>query len=258
MARFDFWRWLGPLGRYRPSWLRLDMTAGFHNYDGRSLPRWARLPLLASPEEKLLLRLRLDACVVYDVGAHTGAYTLFFSRRVGPAGKVVAFEPQPRSFAILERNVAYNRVANVCALPYALGDRAATRRLFALPGMPTTASLAPEAGTPLRYCAGAARVERLDSLIESLALPPPDFIKIDVEGMELDVLNGAQQTLARRRPRLLIEIHGTGPARKAERIRSLAALLSQWDYQMLHAESGAVVTAATPPAGAGHLYAQAA
>lgn len=254
-AGWEVWHWLGPLGRYRPGLLRKDLTRGFRNCDARSWPRWARLPLFVSPEERLLLKLPLQGKVVYDVGAHTGAYTLFFSRQVGASGAVVAFEPHPRSHAILRRNLACNRIGNARALRYALGAASGSRPLYALPGMSTTASLAPEASTPLRRCVGAVEMEPLDRLVGRLQLPPPSFIKIDVEGMELDVLRGASDTLQRCRPDLLIEVHGASHRHKSECIRQVALLLAPWGYRLLHAETGAAVTAANARLGSGHLWA---
>ena len=146
---------LGPLGRYRPSLFRMDMADGFEQ-SGLRLPRW--LPRWISPEDQLLEKLALGGKTVYDIGAHTGTYTLFFSRRVGEAGRVVAFEPQPENFARLTRNIERNRIGNVQALRVGLGAVAGERPLFKIPGMATTASMAGDARTLLRRGAGSARV----------------------------------------------------------------------------------------------------
>ncbi|MGH9487433.1 MAG: FkbM family methyltransferase [Terriglobales bacterium] len=249
-------QWLGPLGRYRPGLLRKDMAQGFHNCDGRTVPAWARLLRFASPEEKLLEGLEMDGQVVYDVGAFTGAYSLFFSRQVGPSGRVIAFEPQDQSFLVLIANLERNRVRNVLPLHVALGERAGARPIFMLPGMRTTASLAPEAHTPLRRQIGEAQVERLDELMHSVPLPPPGLIKVDVEGLELEVLHGAQRTLEAHRPNLLIEVHGASLQHKAERIQNLCNLLRPLGYSLLHAESGRTLGATVlPDVNGGHIFA---
>jgi len=250
--------WLGPLGRYRPGLFRKDMAEGFSNCDARATPGWARRLGWSSPEERLLENLELDGKMVYDIGAHAGAYSLFFSRRVGRNGRVIAFEPQAASFAKLARNLQDNRIANVMPLRLALGDEAGTRPIYMLPGMSTTASLAAEARTPLRRAAGETRIERLDDLIAELALPPPEFVKIDVEGMELEVLQGAHATLARHRPALLIEAHGASRRHKAERVRAIAALLLPLGYDLIHAESGQRIGGEDDGVAAGHIFAEAA
>lgn len=250
-------QWLGPLGRYRPGLLRRDMASGFHNCDGWTLPHWAHLPGLRSPEERLLESLPLQGQVVYDVGAFNGAYSLFFSKRVGEQGRVVAFEPRAAGYSTLLNNLERNRVRNVLPLQVALGAEAGERAIFMLPGMPTTASLAPEARTPLRRAAGTAQVARLDALVRGVPLPPPRFIKIDVEGFELEVLRGAQATLATHRPDLLIEIHGTSLHHKCDRTHAIGELLQPFGYSLLHAESGVQIRTGVPAPASGHLFARA-
>ena len=61
--------------------------------------------------------------VFFDLGAYVGPFTLLAARLVGPEGRVVAFEPDPRARAVLERNLAANGVANVTVVPCAVGDR---------------------------------------------------------------------------------------------------------------------------------------
>lgn len=252
-------QWLGPLGRYRPGVFRKDLARGFKNEGGwgaaACLPAW--WPQWSSPEEKVLERLNFRGQVIYDVGAFAGAYALFFARAAGAGGLVVAFEPQPDNFAKLTRNLALNQVHNVRALELALGAHAGPRALYKLPGMATTASLAPEADTPLRQRAGVAQVARLDDVIATLALPPPDFIKVDVEGLELDVLRGAAATLAGHRPNLLVEIHGSSRREKSQRMLDLMRALGSLGYTLTHAESGRQLRAGVPPPATGHVLAEA-
>lgn len=251
-------RWLGPLGRYRPGLLRRDMALGFKNLDRRRVPGWATGWLQwQSPEERLLDQMELAGRVVYDIGAFTGAYCMFFAGRVGAAGRVVAFEPNPASFATLLKNLRRNQIRNVLPLRMALGDEHGQKPIYALPGMPTTASLARDACTPLRARAGVSQIERLDDLLRVASLPCPDFLKVDVEGLELEVLLGAVQTLRERRPDILIEVHGTGRREKAARVRGIADVLVPLGYAILHAESGQVVKAAMQPVAGGHLFAHA-
>lgn len=252
-------RWLGPLGRYRPGVFRKDMAQGFHNCDGWTLPPWARLLHFTSPEERLLEHLNVTGGIVYDVGAFTGAYSLFFSRRVGSAGRVIAFEPRAESFSTLVANLDRNQINNVLPLPLALGAVAERRSLFMLPGMPTTASLASEAHTPLRRQAGEATIERLDVLVDTMPLPPPTLIKIDVEGLEMDVLHGANATLIQFRPDLLIEVHGDSSRHKTERVNELCRLLRPLGYSLLHAETGTRLSAVAldHQISSGHIFAQA-
>lgn len=253
------WNWLGPLGRYRPGVFRKNMARGFKNAGGwgaaARMPDW--WPQWSSAEEKLLGQIDFHGQVVYDVGAFAGAYALFFSRAVGAGGYVVAFEPQPENFSKLARNLALNQAPNVQALELALGASTGARPIFRLPGMATTASLAPDARTPLRRHAGVAHMVRLDDLVACMALPPPGFVKIDVEGLELEVLRGAAKTLAQYRPTLLVEVHGASRRAKSERATTLASLLEPLGYELTHAESGQAFRSGAPAPAAGHIFAQA-
>jgi FkbM family methyltransferase len=67
---------------------------------------------------------------VFDIGAHIGFYTLLLARLVGPAGKVLAFEPDPANFALLQQNVVLNRYANVALYNLALSSQAGSAALF--------------------------------------------------------------------------------------------------------------------------------
>lgn len=156
-------------------------------------------PLTA--EERWLAARVWQGQIVYDVGAWEGVFALFFARAVGTQGQVVAFEPNPRSAAQLRENVTLNCFQNVRLFEIALGEVEGQAYLHVPEGASARGHLTEgKAGT-------AVPVRRLDTLIAAEGLPVPDFIKIDVEGAELAVLRGAQRTLVRCRPTLLIEVH---------------------------------------------------
>jgi len=131
--------------------------------------------------------------VLFDVGAHVGWYALHAAAR-SPDTRVVAFEPVPRSCALLRENVALNRLANVTVCEFGLAEQPGERVIFVPADLPTASSAADltGAGTALRV-----DFRKLDDVADELDLAP-DVIKIDVEGAELAVLQGATRTLARR------------------------------------------------------------
>lgn len=127
--------------------------------------------------------------VIFEAGGHHGCSVILLSRWVGDDGKVVTFEPLGNNFEILERNVRLNQLTNVVAKREALGATAGT--IFfdeVLSGIGTT-------GIPVP-------VARLDDY----ASLNPSFLKLDVEGFEVDVLRGATAILATR-PKVEIEVH---------------------------------------------------
>ncbi len=144
---------------------------------------------------------------VLDVGANEGLYTLFSASRVGPAGRVVAFEPSSRERRKLQHNVTRNRLGNVTVVPSAVGSSEGTAALQIASGVHsghnTLGALvyddAPAVGVE------HVPVERLDAVIDRLGVARVDVIKIDVEGAEMHVLEGARRTLAAQRPVLMVE-----------------------------------------------------
>ncbi len=157
--------------------------------------------------------------LVLDCGANIGIATYFF-KRLSPRARVVAFEPNPATFACLERNVGANGLAGVRTVQAAVGAEDGTVQLYtgqADPGSLTT-SLTPVAGA----AGEAVRRVRLSSLIDE----PVDFLKLDVEGAEDAILNDLVETGALAQVRqLVVETHDDTTARPdagrmAERLRS--------------------------------------
>jgi FkbM family methyltransferase len=139
---------------------------------------------------------------VLDVGANIGAHALWLARRVGPAGSVVAFEPQRTVFQTLCANMALNGMTNVDAHWAAAG---------AQPGRVTVPRLDPSApanfgATSLLWGHPGDQVRQMT--IDQLELGACRLIKVDVEGMELDALKGATATISRLHPILYVENDG--------------------------------------------------
>lgn len=140
--------------------------------------------------------------IVVDVGAAFGFYTIMSSTKVGEHGKVVAIEPQPDIFGMLNRNINLNKLANVITLNYAISSKTSTLRLY------STYSTIPErAGQSLEsYIEVSA--DTLDNLLGQLDIHEVNWIKVDVEGAELEVLKGAVGILSKSREiSILVEVH---------------------------------------------------
>ena len=142
---------------------------------------------------------------VLDVGAHVGYYTVLSAVLAGPAGRVLAFEPNPTNHGFLKRHLALNGCAQVEVLQAAASDAAGTAR-FDFGGGSGTGHLAEQ---------GALEVTtvRVDDVCAERGLSPR-AIKIDVEGAELRVLRGAETTLARARPVIFLSTHGAAVHRE--------------------------------------------
>jgi FkbM family methyltransferase len=171
-----------------------------------------------------------QGAVVYDVGANVGIYSLLASLRAGPSGKVYAFEPLERNLQHLRRHIALNNLQNCTVFEEAVCNEEGTRRFSTAASDFCTARLSPD---------GEIRVPSttLDSCIYGAKrLRPPDIIKIDVEGAELEVLEGAHRALAEFHPTIFLEIHGT------QLHAECRAFLSKKGYQIAEAYAQLIAT----------------
>jgi len=149
---------------------------------------------------------------VYDIGANVGFHALSAARRIGPDAKVICFEPLPENAKQIDYNAASNNFTNIQVITTALGS-AEGEAAFWTSKQPTWGKLASVGKKPDKFAKEVkVKIRRLDTLVDDLKLPPPVLIKMDVEGAEMDVLEGARHTLECYHPTLLIEAHGTNAA----------------------------------------------
>ena len=160
-------------------------------------------------EFRFVQRYLEPGMTVLDIGAHHGFYTLLASTRIGPNGRVHAFEPSPRERGALLRHLKWNALSNVSVYAVALGKEAKPGQLFVVDRHQTGCnSLRPPASDVLEGATPTpVEVITLDGWVSEHHIASADFAKLDVEGGELDVLKGASKFLEHRpRPVFLIEV----------------------------------------------------
>jgi FkbM family methyltransferase len=163
---------------------------------GRSLDLYGEW---CDDEVVVLRQLLSPGDVVVDAGANIGTHTVFLAKAVGDRGAVIAFEPQRLVFQVLCGNVALNGLTNVTCFMAAVG---AKRGQLTIPLLDPRATLNFGA---VRATEGGPG-ERVDvAPLDELGLTRCALIKVDVEGMETAVLEGARETIARCRPALFLE-----------------------------------------------------
>ncbi len=175
----------------------------------------------AMDEVSLLAKLIRPGMCVLDVGAFIGTHTLAFSKFVGPTGKVYSFEPRKEIYEILTENVSINDCENVSALNVGLAEK---EQILTLPLVDINqvlnfGGLSLETDNALPS-SGTCQVHI--STIDGLDFEKIDLIKLDVEGMERKVLDGAVKTILRDRPMIFCECNSlSGGARVFELSQSM-------------------------------------
>jgi FkbM family methyltransferase len=154
-----------------------------------------------------------DGVLAIDCGANIGVHTIEWAKRMTGWGRVLAIEVQERLYYALAGNIAINNCFNAVALHAAVAEKPGMLRIpqpdFLAPGSFGSLELRQHEktefiGQPIDY-SDAALVPVQAVNIDSLKLPRIDFIKIDVEGMETEVLAGAAEAVGRHHPALLVE-----------------------------------------------------
>ena len=148
--------------------------------------------------------------VFYDIGANAGFFSLVASRLVSPGGQVFAFEPLPENADVIDEQFRLNDLTNAEVVRAAVGRTTGSARLT-VTGEPSTAHLA----GPDDIASVDVRLVSLDDFVREHG--PPDLVKIDAEGAEADVLEGARRLVAERSPAFLVELHGERQAELVHR-----------------------------------------
>ncbi len=158
-------------------------------------------------------RFHGDGVVAIDCGANIGVHTVEWATAMTGWGSVVAIEAQERIYYALAGNIAINNCFNAIAMNAAVAAERGVMNIpvpdYFLPSSFGSLELKPRAdtefiGQPIDYSDGkTVAIEKIT--IDALSLPRVDFIKLDIEGMELEALAGAQVTIERSRPIVLVE-----------------------------------------------------
>lgn len=219
----------GPCGR------RAKLTAA-------SVLLAARLTPYLEAELLGLPALVVPGSVCVDVGAAAGLYTVALSRLAGPAGRVHSVEPLPFAHPVWTRLLRARHAPNVRHHAVALGAEPGSGQLSVPIGRygPVTgrsfitrrsAGLGANAEFGGHICV-AVSVDTLDGLAARAGLTRLDFVKIDVEGAELQVLEGGRHVIESLRPALLVEIEARHTARYRYSPEDIAGWLTRRGYTM--------------------------
>ena len=213
------------------------------------LPAW--LSRGVETQEEIFWRgLPLEGLVIYDVGAFHGILTLFFATR---GARVIAYEPNDPNHARLIENINLNRLTNVQVRKFGVGAALGVGTLHYNPEMAGGGTLNTNG---IATMSQSVPITTLDHDIAAASLPAPDLIKIDIEGWELEALEGMRATLDARHPALFLEMHGDTLREKKSKASAIVAFLRSAGYtDIVHVETGFRIAPGNETAAAeGHLY----
>lgn len=176
--------------------------------------------------------------IAIDIGANVGWHTLLMSRLAGSAGRVFAIEANPSVYARLAKHLVLNRASNVLSMMVAAGDREGTVAFFGPSASdPRSGDGHIEVGTSLSdENSIQVRTITLDAIVEDARINRLDAIKIDVEGFEWPVLQGARKTVERYRPHIIFEYNQDYSSRGGGSAVVLEEFFKELGYQLFRIE----------------------
>lgn len=183
----------GPLKDYS-LWFTMDTDNAYvlGNYESHVIP--------------ILKKYVQPGFAVYDCGAHQGYFAMTMGKMVGPEGHIHSFEALPSNYKVLEKNLKLNQVTNITAMHCAIGNADGTVQ-FSDSGNSFANTLVQTSSVFANHAKVEVPIGRLDQLQKENNLPMPDFIKMDIEGAELEGLMGVSEILKKAKPFLHIATH---------------------------------------------------
>jgi FkbM family methyltransferase len=188
-------------------------------------------------EADLVQRLLGGDDVFWDVGANVGYFTLAAATALAHRGRIVAFEPGENAYARLLENLALNPYRNIQTYPVAVSDREGEAVLHLAGDIADSSASLYQGGRDLAR-REVCRTISLDHCLRAENLSPPDLIKLDVEGAELAVLQGAQGLISHTPPMLLMEMEERNLRAAGASKAAVAQFLTGQGYQAAHLRKG--------------------
>ncbi len=148
---------------------------------------------IETPEDKFVSKILKKGNIVLDIGAHWGGFSVCFANLVGEEGKVYSFEPSSRNYRILNKNIKINKLKNIQPFKYAVGNEEKIVKLKIASTSSGHNSIARD-NLPFERVEEVKQI-KIDNFLKEKGIKKINFVKIDVEGYELEVLEGMKETI---------------------------------------------------------------
>ena len=221
--------------RQRDVAIRNGVAQGLKFNTGESCPELA-LGTYEMPIQNIFTQHLKDGDVFYDIGANVGFFSIIAAQLVGDTGKVYAFEPGEGNANSIRHNARLNNFDQIEVIEKAVSDTSGSGQLLLAQYSGGHALATADAPPDL---AGEVTVDlvSIDDLIAQNQIKPPNFVKVDVEGAELDVLKGMSETIKTYQPTIIYEVDDGDRAGYERKYGELAAFLESLNYQITQTEN---------------------
>ena len=168
---------------------------------------------------------------VLDVGAHIGLFSVISSRLCGNSGKVLSFEPARETFALLQQTIRINDLSNlIIPRQAAVSDRSGKITFYVSPIRGDNSNSLVSYKDDRELIPVEVDMVSIDDLVAADHALKPSFIKIDVEGAELDALRGASYTMRTCKPAMILAIHPEPIREKGDSVEAIFHFIREHRY----------------------------
>ena len=174
---------------------------------------------------------------------------------------MIAFEPNPDNFSRLQKNIEINRLNNIRIVNAGIGKKQEIKTLTASALDSARGSMNEDISAQILKRRNTknipVKIDSLDNYVKNHGLTGPDFIKIDIEGLEYEALLGMSDTINSHKPQFFIEIHGVDRKSKVGNIKKIVSFLESHGYMIYHVESEQDITESNAETACeGHIFAE--
>lgn len=188
------------------------------------------------PSHATLMNLIKKDDVILDIGTNYGTTILQFAKQTGNRGQVYGFEPDFINFSVCMENIKLNSFANLQVENIGLGSKEGS--FFLVVDNESNRGMNRIGNNSKGKNSHEVKIIRLDDWVNQKGIEIINLIKIDVEGFEMEVLRGGEQSLRKYHPLLFIELDDTNLVQQNSSAKELVEFLNQLNYTIYHSETG--------------------
>lgn len=215
--------------------VRNGIAKGLKFNTGESCPELA-LGTYEVPIQNIFAQHLKTGDVFYDIGSNVGFFSIIAAKLVGDKGKVYAFEPGSENAKSIRHNAQLNNFSQIEVIEKAVSSNSGQGQLLLATYAGGHALATADAPPDL---AGEVTVDlvSIDDLIAQNKIEPPNFVKVDVEGAELDVLKGMTETIKTYQPTIIYEVDDGDRTAYERKYQELADFLKSFNYRVTQTEN---------------------